>query len=103
MPENQKGGDHMTCKKTIDELRIEREKAPKGAVASAWPVFRSFCRSSALTLSPKGALASTWSVFRSLCRFGALTLCSKGAIASTDLFSEACAAPAPLRYPLRAR
>ncbi len=27
MPGNQKGGDHMARKKTIDELRIEREKA----------------------------------------------------------------------------
>ena len=27
MPGNQEGGDHMARKKTIDELRIEREKA----------------------------------------------------------------------------
>lgn len=27
MPGNQKGGDHVARKKTIDELRIEREKA----------------------------------------------------------------------------
>ena len=29
MPGNQKGGDRMARKKTIDELRIEREKAER--------------------------------------------------------------------------